>query len=336
MPVYHRTVARKLADVAEHLGVSQATVSRALNGKPGISDATRAAVLTALDVLGYERPAKLRGETARLVGVVLPDMQNPIYASFAEAVAGALAKRGITAVLCPRTVDGVNEADFVELLIEQQVSGVLFASGLYQYATASKGHYALLRARSLPTVLINAAVPGFDVPSVCTDEEHAVGQAYSHLTHLGHRRIGAVLGPREHMPSARKLAAYRALGGSPELVAHAGFTIEEGHSGALPLIAAGATGVICGNDVLAMGAVRAARKLGREVPREVSVVGFDDSGLMAYTDPPLTTVRQPIVAMAHAAVDLLLRQIDAEVVPTDAMLFEPELVVRASTAPAPR
>ena len=106
-----RTPARRLAEVAQKVGVSEATVSRVLNGKAGVSDATREAVLTALDVLGYERPTQLRGERARLVGLVLPELQNPIFPALAEVIGGALAQRGFTPVLCTRTAGGLSEAD---------------------------------------------------------------------------------------------------------------------------------------------------------------------------------------------------------------------------------
>src|SRR5882762_11539734 len=129
-------MARKLADVAKKAGVSEATVSRVLNGKPGVSDATREAVLTALDVLGYERPTKLRGDRARLVGLVLPELQNPIFPAFAEVAAGDLAKRGFTPVLCTRTANGVSEGDYVDMLLDQHVSGVLFAGGNYAQGDA--------------------------------------------------------------------------------------------------------------------------------------------------------------------------------------------------------
>src|SRR5262245_26977141 len=119
-------VTRRLAEVAKYVGVSEATVSRVLNGRPGISEGTRAAVLTALDVLGYERPSKLRGERARLVGLVLPELQNPIFPAFAEVVGGALARRGFTPVLCTRTIDGGSEGDYVDMLFDQPVSGIIF------------------------------------------------------------------------------------------------------------------------------------------------------------------------------------------------------------------
>src|SRR5215207_5426487 len=145
---------RRLAEVAKKVGVSEATVSRVLNGKPGVSDSTRDAVLTALDVLGYERPTKLRGERARLVGLVLPELQNPIFPAFAEVVAGALAKRGFTPVLCTRTAEGVSESDYVDMLLDQHVSGVIFAGGLYAQGDADHEHYHRLVERGLPAVLV--------------------------------------------------------------------------------------------------------------------------------------------------------------------------------------
>jgi DNA-binding LacI/PurR family transcriptional regulator len=329
-------VTRRLADVAKYVGVSEATVSRVLNGKPGISEATRTAVLTALDVLGYERPTKLRGERARLVGLVLPELQNPIFPAFAEIVAGALAQRGFIPVLCTRTEEGVPESTYVDILIEQQVSGVIFAGGLYAQADAEHEHYRRLRERGLPVVLVNAAIEGLQFPVVSADDTVAVDQAYGHLTSLGHTRIGLLLGPTDHMPSARKLAAFKARSGiaKPE-VARTIYSMEAAQAAATRLIKSGVTGLICASDVFALGAVRAAKRLGRSVPGEVSVVGYDDSLFMACTDPPLTTVRQPIGAMGQAAVALLVTQVDGGEVVPDEYLFDTELVVRGSTAAAP-
>ncbi|MFI5911169.1 LacI family DNA-binding transcriptional regulator [Dactylosporangium sp. NPDC051541] len=327
---------RRLAEVAKYAGVSEATVSRVLNGKPGISDATRTAVLTALDVLGYERPTKLRGERARLVGLVLPELQNPIFPAFAEVVAGALSKRGFTPVLCTRTADGVSEADYVDMLLDQHVSGIIFCGGLYHQAAAEHDHYHRLRDRGLPAVLVNAAIDDLGFPRVATDDGHAVDQAFNHLTSLGHKRIGLILGPADHAPSNRKLAAFQeAAADSPTVdegdVERVIFSMEGGRAGATRLIKHGVTGIICASDVQALGAIRAARRLGREVPDDVSVVGYDDSLFMNCTDPPLTTVRQPIQAIGQAAVTLLVSQVAGTLVPTEEMLFEPELVVRGST-----
>src|SRR6204780_5837607 len=127
-------MARKLADVAKQAGVSEATVSRVLNGRPGISEATRAAVLTALDVIGYERPTHLRVRRARMVGLIVPELQNPVFPALAEVVAGGLGARGFNPVLCTRT-GSMSEAEYVEMLLERQVSGMIFAGGQYAEAT---------------------------------------------------------------------------------------------------------------------------------------------------------------------------------------------------------
>ena len=107
------------ADVAKKVGVSEATVSRVLNGKAGVSESTREAVLTALDVLGYERPTQLRGERARLIGLVLPELTNPIFPALAQVIGGALAQRGFTPVLCTCMAGGLSEADYVSMLLDQ-------------------------------------------------------------------------------------------------------------------------------------------------------------------------------------------------------------------------
>ncbi len=363
--------------MAKKVGVSEATVSRVLNGKPGVSAATRQSVLSALDVLGYERPTQLRGERARLVGLVLPELQNPIFPAFAEVIGGALAQQGLTPVLCTQTKGGVSEADYVELLLQQQVSGVVFAGGgLFAQADAPHDHYRLLAERNIPVVLVNASIADLGFPCIACDDAVAVGQSWRHLASLGHERIGLVLGPSDHIPSRRKLAAAQeaaaAAGGTlpdvyvggpcspgrrrPDRRRYPGprrhrhhlrqrplalpapsaeramFSLEGGQAAATRLLDRGVTGIICASDPLALGAVRAARRRGHHVPHDVSVVGYDDSAFMTCTEPPLTTVRQPIEAMGRAAVDLLCAQIQGTEVPHSELLFEPELVVRGSTA----
>jgi DNA-binding LacI/PurR family transcriptional regulator len=267
-----------------------------------------------------------------------------------------LVQLGFTPVLCTRTAGGLTEAEYVTMLLDQQVSGVVFCGGL------SSDEYRQLLGRGVPVVLLNAAVDfagahrdgppapaaghrvGF--PQVSTDDTAAVQQAFAHLTSLGHQRIGLLVGPADHTPSQRKSAAFKALtgrsggaGGVGDFrIGHALFSFEGGQAVASELWGAGMTGLICGSDVIALGAIRAARRLGLSVPGEVSVVGYDDSAFMNYTDPPLTTLRQPIEAMARAAVTLLVNQISGNSPTPKELLHEPELVVRGSTGPlnAPR
>src|SRR5258707_8627944 len=174
-------MAGRLSDVAKQAGVSEATVSRVLNGKPGISDATRAAVLTALDVIGYERPTHLRVRRARMVGLAVPALQNPIFPALAQVVAGALAQRGFNAFLCTRT-GSMSEAEYVEMLLERQGSGMVFAGGQYAEADAPHEHYLLLLKLRLPVGLVNPAAGHLDFPLVTTDAPKHMLQAFVPLT----------------------------------------------------------------------------------------------------------------------------------------------------------
>lgn len=334
-----RNVKHSLAVVADKVGVSEATVSRVLNGRPGVSAATRTAVLTALDVLGYERPTKLRGKRARLVGLVLPELNNPIFPALAEVVGGALAQLHFTPVLCASGPNGLSEREYVTMLLDQHATGVIFAGGNFAEADSSHDHYRLLHERAVPVVLVNASSDDLDFPQVATDDAVAAEQAFSHLRALGHQEIGMILGPEDHMPSRLRLASFLAVSqraGVKEQagrVEHVPFALEAGHAAGARLVGRGITAIICASDPLALGAIRAVRRLGLSVPEDISVVGYDDSALMTCTDPPLTTIRQPIEAMGRAAVKLLSSQIDGTMASGESLLFEPELVVRGSTAP---
>ncbi|MDQ1295733.1 MAG: hypothetical protein QG608_3620 [Actinomycetota bacterium] len=332
----------RLSDIAGHAGVSEATVSRVLNGKPGVSTNTRQAVLTAIDVLGYQRPERLRRRSAGLVGLIVPELENPIFPAFAQVIEAALASHNYTPVLCTQIPGGIHEDDYTQLLMELGVSGMVFVSGLHADQTVDVSRYRALRRRRLPVVFINGFVEGIDAPFISTDDLASTELAVGHLAQLGHRRIGLALGPRRFVPSHRKISGFR-----DALHRHLGeqdadrwvectmFTVEGGGAAAELLIDRGATAVVCGSDLMALGAVRAIRARGLHVPRDVSVVGYDDSMLVAFTDPPLTTVRQPVQAMGTAAVRALLDEISGSPGPRAEYVFRPELVVRGSTAAAP-
>ena len=258
-------MSRRLADVARKVGVSEATVSRVLNDKPGVSDATRQTVLAALDVLGYERPSKLRGERARLVGLFLPELQNPIFPAFGEVVGGALAQHGYTPVLCTVTAGGISESDYLELLLQQQVSGVVFVGGQYTQQDAEHDHYSRLRELGIPTVLTNAPVDGLGFATVSVDDAMAARLAWGHLSQLGHRQIGLLLGPADHVPSTRKMLAAKAIPGAElpdEHIVHSHYSLEAGQAAAARLLRAGCTAILCASDPLALGAIRAVKREG--------------------------------------------------------------------------
>jgi DNA-binding LacI/PurR family transcriptional regulator len=179
-------------------------------------------------------------------------------------------------------------------------------------------------------VLVNARIDTLDFATVSTDDGAAAEQAILHLHQLGHRRIGLLLGPLDHIPSQRKLAAATAAlraccaprwttrWSSAACIRSIG-----PGGGVTPGFAAGATAIVCASDPLALGAVRAARRAGMHVPQDVSVVGFDDSALMSCTEPPLTTVRQPIESMGRTGDRTPASQIAGTTEAGDELLFEP-------------
>ncbi|MDK1474062.1 LacI family DNA-binding transcriptional regulator [Streptomyces sp. 549] len=333
----------RLADIAAQAGVSEATVSRVLNGKPGVAAATRESVLAALDLLGYERPPRLRQRSAGLVGLITPELENPIFPAFAQVIAQALTRQGYTPVLATQTPGGSTEDELTEMLVERGVAGILFVSGLHADTTADMQRYEKLRGQGVPFVLINGFSPHVRAPFVSPDDRAAMRLAVTHLASLGHQRIGLALGPARFVPVQRKIEGFlrslnEQLGLSEEqgrlLVQHSLYTLEGGQAAATALLERGCTAVVCASDMMALGAIRAARQRGLGVPSDVSVIGFDDSPLIAFTDPPLTTIRQPVTAMGQAAVRALLEEVRGTPTPHSEFVFLPELVVRGSTASA--
>ncbi len=334
----------RLADIAEKAGVSEATVSRVLNGRPGVAEDTRQSVLTALDVLGFERPSRLRRRSAGLVGLVMPELTNPIFPAFAQVIEATLSQRGYTPVLCTQTPSGIPEDEYVEMLLERGVSGIIFVSGLHADTGSDQTRYRALVERRLPVVFVNGYLDGVEAPFISSDEYAAMELAVGHLVALGHRRIGFASGPERFTVVQRKLAGFRTsmkaqLGlddtAVDELVELSMFGVEGGAAAAERLLDGGATAVVCGSDMMALGVIRAARQRGYSVPADLSVVGYDDAPMVEFTDPPLTTVRQPVNAMGMAAVQALLEEVRGHTTPRTEYLFRPELVVRTSTGAVP-
>lgn len=336
----------RLHDIALRANVSTATVSRVLNGRPGVSEAAREAVLVAIDDLGYERPTRVRTATSSLVGLIVPELTNPAFTRLAQVIETALARHGFTPVLCTQTVETIHEDDYVHTLLDRGVSGIVFASGIHAVAESSPARYAALRDRGIPIVLINGYLAGVDAPFISADDAGSVDLGVRHLAGLGHRRIGLAMGPIRYTPVIRRVAGFhdamrRYLPGElarsdvDDLVVCTRYRMEGGYEAARMLLDRGATAILCGSDIMALGAIRAVRERGLLVPVDVSVVGSDDNPFLEFTDPPLTTVRQDVEGMGTAAVRALLDEIAGSPAPRAEYIFRPRLVVRGSTGPPP-
>jgi alanine racemase len=335
-----RAMRIRLQDVASRARVSEATVSRVLNGKPGVSPATRTRVLGVLAELGYE-PAELHGATrVGLVGLIVPELDNPVFPAYAQVIEARLLAQGYVAILCCAGRVGASEDDYVAILLDRGVKGIIFVSGGHADIHHDNRLYEGLLARATPLVLVNGHIDGLGVASVSCDDDHASAAAVRHLVELGHERIGLLVGPVCYTPVLRKIDGFRRTMGELGLsldehqIAETMFSVEGGVAGARGLLDAGCTGIVTASDMLALGAIRGAREQGFDVPRDVSVIGYDDTDLIQFTDPPLTTMRQPVLAMGDLATRLLVTQINGTAAKPREYLVRPELIVRGSTGRA--
>lgn len=327
-----------ITDVAAHAQVSEATVSRVINRRQGVSKKTREAVEQAMAELGYERVTQ-----GQLVAVVTEFVSNPFFADVAERIESALAPHGLKTVLCPVFPGGVQELDFLTSLVDKGVAAVVFLSASNTVEGADTDSYELLRQRRVPYVGINGEfADGVPAPVFSTDDALAAELAVDHLHRLGHRRIGMASGPAGNRPADRRVRGFveamgrRGIADAEEWVVRQSYSVEGGQAAASTLVGLGATGIVAASDFMALGAVRGIRRQGLSVPDDVSVVGYDGSTVTEFTDPALTTVRQPADRLALEVGRSVLALVSNREVPTGELLFDPELVIRASTGPAAR
>jgi DNA-binding LacI/PurR family transcriptional regulator len=300
-----------IRDVARHAGVSTATVSRVISGSVAARPGTRARVLEAAETLGYRPSAVARSlklRTTRTLGLLVTDIQNPYYPEIVRAVEDAALERNLAVLLCNGADDPGREETYLDLLVDRRVDGIIIAS-----SGLRERHGAWLARRSVPVVLVNWAAGDLGLPAILGDNRAGGRLATEHLLGLGHRRIGHLSAP------ARNFAAAERLGGIREALANAGLDpdalvvaegdgrVAGGERAALELLetSPGVTGIVCYNDLTAIGAVRAIRAGGRRVPADISVVGYDDIPLSGWVDPPLTTIAQRPSEMGRWAVDRL-------------------------------
>ncbi|MDO5068514.1 MAG: LacI family DNA-binding transcriptional regulator [Propionibacteriaceae bacterium] len=319
-----------MSDLANHAGVSVATVSRALSGKPGISPRTREAVFRAVSDLNYV-PSRSPQQSG-LIGIFVPDLTNPAFAIFSEQLDALLLQHDRRSIVAHAGSPGGNEQVALGTLQDLSVDGVIAVSGAADREASTEPHEQLISA-GIPVVFINGHAPLPRTQFINCSDNEAIRASVAHLQTLGHEQIGLATGPERFVPSQRKIEAFLQLGFPEDSVARTIYTAEGGQAAAGRLIEGGHTAVVCASDIMALGVIREARSRGLSVPGDLSVIGFDDSPLMAFTDPALTTVRQPVRAMCDAAVSGLLRAIDGAPLDGTELLFHPDLIIRQSTGP---
>jgi LacI family transcriptional regulator len=323
-------------DVALEAGVSQPTVSRALRGDPRVTDATRRRVLQAADRLGYvtsDRGRSLSTRRTSRIGVVVEDLDNPFYLELLDVLHERLERADVRMiVLTPQR----NDPERVERLVDGSIDGAILTTTHLDSPIPAQ-----LRARRFPFVLLNRTVDDPAYASCAVDNRAGAIRLAEETLRAGHRAIAAVFGPETTSTGRDREAGIRAVlagAGVPlpaERTRRGRFTFESGHRGCAELLTAGErpTAVLCANDVVAFGAINAARGLGLAVPDDVSITGFDDIAMAAWEVFRLTTVRQDLRRMAETAVDLVLGLVEDPQAEPERIVLPADLVPRATLAP---
>jgi LacI family transcriptional regulator, xylobiose transport system transcriptional regulator len=328
--------AATLAEIARAAGVSTPTVSKVLNGRADVAPATRVRVEELLRQRGYSR-RRGGGQPAALLDLVFHELESSWAMEVIRGVENVAREAGLNVVLSESAGRLSPGQTWVDGVLARRPTGVVLV-----LSNLDAAQRAQLTSRDIPFVVLDpAGDPGEDVPSVGATNWHGGLAATRHLVELGHRRIAVIGGPRRMMCSRARIDGYRAaletagLPVDPELIREGSFHHEAGYSIGLELLRMRdrPTAVFTGNDLQALGLYEAARELGLTIPRDLSVVGFDDLPIARWIGPPLTTVRQPLTEMAEAAARLV---IDLSRGKRPAALradLATRLVERSSTAP---
>lgn len=331
-----------IKDVADRAGVAIGTVSNVLNHPDRVSEATRARVQGAIDDLHFVRndaARQLRAGQSRTIGLIVLDVGNPFFSSLARAAGDCAAENGSTVVLGDSGQSAEREGRYIDVFEQQRVQGMLISP-----VGDVRPRVEALRRRGIPVVLVDRTDPQRRCSSVSVDDVAGGYMAVRHLLEAGRRRIVFVGAKADYRQVADRLAGARQAveeqeGAVLEVIGadamtvlagrEVGAVIAERRKGELP------DGIFCANDLLAIGVMQAVLLIrGLSIPEDLALIGYDDIDFSASAVVPLTSVRKPIELMGRTSVELLIEQIETPAARRRQVIFDPELVVRGSTAAA--
>ncbi len=329
-----------IKDIARRAGVSTATVSYVINESRYVSPELKSRVLEAIAELGYypdDNARSLRSRKTSTIGLIVPDNSNPFFAEIAKGVEDAGFEAGYSVILCNSNAMLERERAYLEVLLSKRVEGIILFStttGLEQVESIVK--------RGIPTAIFYRESGNLDVDTFSLDNFKAGYDATRHLIELGHTEIACIKPLSPTNPSAQRVDGYKkaledyGLTWQEALIPQGNNLISGGERAARELLGSGLrfSAIFACNDAMAIGAMRALREAGFRIPQHISIVGFDDIILAAYSNPPLTTIASPKQEAGRFAVERLLERINGihEGGARNFML-ETHLIIRESTAP---
>jgi LacI family transcriptional regulator len=326
-------------DVARESGVSYSTVSRVLNGFEFVKDGTRQKVLEAAEKLGYVanlQARSLAGGRSSVIGVLVPGIDNSYITEIVAGIDDELAKANFNLMLHTTHRHSGKEAQYVNMIANGMSDGILLVVPL-----AIEAYLSSLRDRQFPYVLIDQHDSLGKSAEIVTTNRQGAYEAVSYLIELGHRRIAFITGLMELYSTYERLAGYKdALADHnipviEDYIVEGDFWEKEAYIATNKLLSLDPlpTAIFASNDLTALGAMVSIREHGLSIPEDISIIGFDDIPQAAYVHPTLTTVRQPLVQMGRAAVNLLLETLDNSDLPPRQVMLDTELIIRDSCQP---
>lgn len=331
-----------IKDVAKLANVSVTTVSKVMNNKGEISEATKKRVLGVIDELNYKPNALARGmitKKTRTIGLILPDICNPFYPDVARGVEDGASKFNYNIFLCNTDNSTKKEKNYINILIEKRVDGIIFTSSL----SPKQDNIINLKKSGIPVVYMDRRVEYPDeINGVYINNFVGGYLATKHLIDLGHTKIGCITGNLKTLDSIERFEGYKkALKDSDislnnELIAEGNYDIESGYECVDKLLSSNAVGkditsIFACNDLMAYGAYKLFKQKGIRIPDDISIIGFDDIVLGQMLEPNLSTIRQPMYDMGSIASNMLIKMIEGKKLKENVVILQPELIVRSST-----
>jgi LacI family transcriptional regulator len=328
-----------IRDVAEKAGVSTTTVSHVINKTRFVSEDLVKRVTEAIEALNYQPSGlarSLRTKASGTLGVIIPDNTNPFFAEVVRGIEDYCYKQGYSVFLCNSDGDPDKEYHYIKLLREKGVDGMVLVS-----TGNDRDSLELLENGKIPKVIIDREVESINTDSVLIDNLCGGYKATKHLLDLGHTRIGCITGPNQLTPSGQRLEGYnkalkeKRITFESELIETGDFKSQSGGECLIRLMQKDKppTAIFACNDIMAIGALAAARQLGIDVPNRLSLVGFDDIAMASMVVPSLTTIAQPKRELGETGATLLLERIKRGAQEQSTIILEPTLIERDSSVP---
>ncbi|SHF95068.1 LacI family DNA-binding transcriptional regulator [Ornithinibacillus halophilus] len=302
-----------IKDVAKKANVSIATVSRILNDKPGYSEETKKKVMQVIEELGYHPNGIARGlisKRSHTIGVLVPKLSSMLMTEFVSGIENITHQNGSSAIICHTESNGKKTMQYLQLLKEKQIDGIIFASELL-----TEDYYQFVKKMEIPIVLLSTISYDHPVPYVRVDDQHAAYSATDYLIKNGHKNIGMIGGNKEDMVAGQPridgylqaMEKHNLSCTDKQIVSGHGFGFEDGVDGFRKLIEQfpEVTAVFAASDEIALGVISVAYQMGIKVPEQLSIIGYDNLSLAEMSIPPLTTVAQPLKQMGEKATEMV-------------------------------